>query len=71
LKFGEISKSIEEHKKLTSDLHVSTSELGKILSNSQLRGGWGERAVQQIFTSVGLHSYILIKAYQTKPEDAK
>src|SRR5690606_4508084 len=27
LKFGEIAKSIEEHKKLTSDLHISTSEL--------------------------------------------
>ncbi len=54
LKFGEISKSIEEHKKLTADLHTSTSELSKILSNSQLRGSWGERAVQQIFTSVGL-----------------
>lgn len=54
LKFGEISKSIEEHKKLTADLHTSTSELSKILSNSQLRGGWGERAVQQIFNSIGL-----------------
>jgi DNA recombination protein RmuC len=28
--------------------------LGRILSNSQLRGGWGERQVQQIFSSVGL-----------------
>src|SRR5690606_13203351 len=54
LKLGEISKSIEEHKKLTSELHTSTSELDKILSTSQLRGGWGERAVQQIFSSVGL-----------------
>ncbi len=62
LKFGEIAKSIEEHKKLTSDLHGSTTELNKILSNSQLRGGWGERAVQQLFTSVGFlenqHYYI-------------
>lgn len=53
LKFGEISKSIEEHKRLTADLQTSTSELSKILSNSQLRGGWGERAVQQIFQSIG------------------
>src|SRR5690606_31208998 len=38
LKFGEITKSIEEHKKLTSELQGSTEELKRVLSNSQLRG---------------------------------
>lgn len=54
LKFGEITKAIEQHKQLTSDLQGSTTELNRILSNAQLRGGWGERAVEQIFASVGL-----------------
>jgi DNA recombination protein RmuC len=53
LKFGEISKSIDEHKKLTSDLQGSTEELRRVLSSSQLRGSWGERQIEQIFASIG------------------
>lgn len=53
LKFGEISKSIEEHKKLTSELQGSTEELKRVLSNSQLRGSWGERQLEQIFHNAG------------------
>ena len=53
LKFGEITKSIEEHKKLTSDLQGSTEELKRVLSNSQLRGSWGERQLEQIFHNAG------------------
>jgi DNA recombination protein RmuC len=53
LKFGEISKSIEEHKKLTSELQGSTESLRRVLSNSQLRGSWGERQIEQIFANVG------------------
>ena len=54
LKFGEISKSIEEHKKIAGELQGSTDDLRRVLSNSQLRGSWGERQVEQIFTTVGL-----------------
>lgn len=53
LKFGEITKSIEEHKKLTSELQGSTEELKRVLSNSQLRGSWGERQLEQIFHNAG------------------
>lgn len=53
LKFGEISKSIEEHKKLTAELQGSTEELKRVLSNSQLRGSWGERQLEQIFHNAG------------------
>jgi DNA recombination protein RmuC len=53
LKFGEITKAIDEHKKLTSALQGSTNELKRVLSNSQLRGSWGERQVEQIFHNAG------------------
>ena len=47
LKFGEISKSIEEHKKIAGELQGSTDDLRRVLSNSQLRGSRGERQVEQ------------------------
>jgi DNA recombination protein RmuC len=53
LKFGQITKSIEEHKKLTSELQDSTQELKRVLSSSQLRGSWGERQIEQIFHNAG------------------
>ena len=53
LKFGEISKQIEEHKKLTAELQGSTEELKRVLSSSQLRGSWGERQLEQIFHNAG------------------
>jgi DNA recombination protein RmuC len=53
LKFGEITKSIEEHKKLTADLAGSAESLKSLLSNSQLRGNWGERQLEQIFHNAG------------------
>lgn len=53
LKFGEVTKSIDEHKKLTADLQGSTDDLKKLLSNSQLRGNWGERQLEQIFHNAG------------------
>lgn len=53
LKFGEIAKSIDEHKKLTAELQSSTQELKRVLSNSQLRGSWGERQLEQIFHNAG------------------
>jgi DNA recombination protein RmuC len=53
LKFGEITKSIEEHKRLTAELQGSTEELKRVLSNSQLRGSWGERQLEQIFHNAG------------------
>ena len=67
LKFGEISKSIEEHKKLTSELQGSTNELKRVLSSSQLRGSWGERQVEQIFHNAGFlegHHYFMQQPMQ-------
>lgn len=52
--FGEISKSIEEHRKITSELKTSTEALSRTLSNNQVRGQWGERIIEDILTNAGL-----------------
>jgi DNA recombination protein RmuC len=53
-KFGEITKSIEEHRKITQELKTSTQALEKTLSNNQVRGQWGERIIEDILVSAGL-----------------
>lgn len=53
-KFGEISAAIEEHKKITAELKVTTDSLSRVLSNNQIRGSWGERIIEDILTSAGL-----------------
>ena len=53
-KFGDITRSIEEHRKITDELNTSTQALGRILSNNQVRGQWGERIIEDILTSAGL-----------------
>jgi len=53
-KFGEISTAIEEHKKITSELKITTDSLSRVLSNNQTRGSWGERIIEDILTNAGL-----------------
>lgn len=53
-KFGEITKSIEEHRKITDKLQTSTEELSRVLSNNQTRGEWGERIIEDILKQAGL-----------------
>ncbi|KKU87227.1 MAG: hypothetical protein UY18_C0041G0009 [Microgenomates group bacterium GW2011_GWF2_47_9] len=52
--FGEITKSIEEHRKITDELRLTTESLGKVLSNNQTRGQWGERIIEDILKNSGL-----------------
>lgn len=52
--YGEITKSIDEHRKITDKLQTSTEELSKVLSNNQTRGEWGERIIEDILLSAGL-----------------
>lgn len=52
--FGEVSKSVEEHRKIAEKLYTSTDSLRRVLSNNQLRGEWGERAAEQILENGGL-----------------
>jgi DNA recombination protein RmuC len=53
-KFGEITTAIDEHRKITEQLKVTTDSLSRVLSNNQTRGGWGERIIEDILTSAGL-----------------
>jgi DNA recombination protein RmuC len=53
-KFGDISRSIEEHRKITNELKASTEALSRVLSNNQTRGAWGERIIEDILTDNGL-----------------
>jgi len=53
-KFSELTSALEQHRKLTDELNVSTQELAKVLSNNQQRGEWGERIIEDLLTSHGL-----------------
>jgi DNA recombination protein RmuC len=53
-KFGQISESIDQHRKITDELKTSTQNLAKVLSNNQVRGQWGERIIEDILQNAGL-----------------
>lgn len=53
-KFSELVTSIENQRKLTDELTISTKQLASVLSNNQSRGEWGERIIEDILTSNGL-----------------
>lgn len=53
-KFSEITTAIDEHRKLTDELKVSTHQLATVLSNNQQRGEWGERIIEDLLKANGL-----------------
>ncbi|MBU2543475.1 DNA recombination protein RmuC [Patescibacteria group bacterium] len=53
-KFDKLTTQIDEHRKLTKELEISTSQLAKVLSNNQTRGAWGERIIEDLLASQGL-----------------
>lgn len=53
-KFSELTTQLENHRRLTDELRISTEQLGKVLSNNQQRGEWGERIIEDLLTSNGL-----------------
>ncbi len=53
-KFSQLTKALEEHRKQTDDLKVSTRQLSKVLSNNQARGEWGERIIEDLLQANGL-----------------
>ena len=52
--FGHVATAIDEHRKLTDELKISTKQLAAVLSNNQQRGGWGERIIEDLMQSNGL-----------------
>ena len=53
-KFGELSSSLDTHRKLAEQLEVSTKKLSEVLSNNQARGEWGERIIEDLMRANGL-----------------
>jgi DNA recombination protein RmuC len=53
-KFSEIVTSLEQHRRLTDELKVSTQQLASVLSNNQTRGAWGERIIEDLMQANGL-----------------
>jgi DNA recombination protein RmuC len=53
-KFSEITTTLENYRKTTEELQISTRQLASVLSNNQARGDWGERIIEDILQSNGL-----------------
>lgn len=53
-KFGELVSSLENHRKLTDELNISTKRLSQVLSNNQARGEWGEKIIEDLLQTNGL-----------------
>ena len=69
-KFSEITTAIDEHRKLTDELKVSTHQLAKVLSNNQQRGGWGERIIEDLLKANGLVEGVHYARQQTLANSA-
>ncbi len=52
--YGEIARAISDHQKITEDLKVTTQNLGRVLSNNQSRGQWGEHIIEGLLEQAGL-----------------
>ncbi len=63
--FAELSRSLQEHRQITSELKTSTAALANVLSNNQQRGQWGERIIEDILTSAGLIEHIHYEKQKT------
>jgi len=53
-KFGELSRGLQNQSQETLRLHEITGNLNKVLSDSRLRGQWGERVAEDILNLVGM-----------------
>lgn len=51
--FAALTKELESHKTLTSELRGSTDALKNILSNNQMRGQFGERVAEDLLKMAG------------------
>jgi len=51
--FSALKNSLDEYKKITEQLSVSTENLKKVLSNNQLRGQFGEQVAEDLLKMAG------------------
>ncbi len=52
--FGELKRQLEDQRRVSERLEVSTRELQKVLASNQKRGAWGERIIEDLLESSGL-----------------
>jgi DNA recombination protein RmuC len=53
-KFGELNEKLENTAKQTGELQKATNQLNAVLSNTKVRGQWGEKMAEDILNLVGL-----------------
>jgi len=51
--YATLIAQLEEYKRLTSELKLSTDNLKNLLSNNQMRGKWGEEVAENLLKSIG------------------
>ncbi|MBI2065780.1 MAG: DNA recombination protein RmuC [Candidatus Zambryskibacteria bacterium] len=51
--FQNLKSVIEQHKKITESLQISTNDLKKVLSNNQLRGNFGQEVAEDLLKMAG------------------
>lgn len=67
-KFSELSTALEHQRRQTEDLKITAQNLAAVLSNNQLRGGWGERIILDLMVSNGLVEGVHFRRQLTQSE---
>lgn len=69
-----LTQALKDHKETTDELSKNTDRLGRVLSNNQLRGQWGEQIAEELLKMAGFVNetdYVKNKAQQearTRPD---
>ena len=64
--FSALKNSLDEYKKITEQLSVSTENLKKVLSNNQLRGQFGEQVADDLLKMAG---FVVGETYTRQESD--
>ena len=64
--FSALKNSLDEYKKITEQLSVSTENLKKVLSNNQLRGLFGEQVAEDLLKMAG---FVVGETYTRQESD--
>ena len=64
--FSALKNSLDEYKKITEQLSVSTENLRKVLSNNQLRGQFGEQVADDLLKMAG---FVVGETYTRQESD--
>lgn len=65
--FSSLKTSLDEYKKITEQLSVSTENLKKVLSNNQLRGQFGEQVADDLLKMAG---FVVGESYTRQESEA-